>query len=68
MSNRDLYNKDIQNTVIGIINTIEKELDINCGSCFYQCVEGNLIHTDVGYVYEWFQEYKEVLKKRYGIK
>lgn len=50
--------------VLEIIETIEKELAQSFSS-YYECIEGNGICTDVGYIGEWFNEYKEMLKKRY---
>ena len=49
-----------------LITTIEEEFEIPGCSTEYECKEGNIISTDVGYVYEWFNEYKEVLRKRYS--
>lgn len=47
-----------------LIATIENE--INSSSCtVYVCKDGQQISTDVGYVKEWFDEYKQVLKDRY---
>lgn len=55
---------DKEKLVLDIIETIEKELD-QSSSAYYECVEGNKICTDVGYIGDWFNEYKEMLKKRY---
>lgn len=60
--------KNIQSkTIHDLINTIQKEIDMSWSS-IYECEDGTEITTDVGYVYDWFQEYKEVIKKKYGIK
>lgn len=48
-----------------IINTIEEELASSDSSCTYTCKEGNNISTDIGYIYDWFEEYKEILRERY---
>lgn len=55
---------DKEKIVLEIIETIEKELD-QSSSVYYECIEGNEICTDVGYIEEWFNEYKKMLKKRY---
>lgn len=47
-----------------LIATIESEID-NSTSTDYKTKEGNCFTTDVGYVYEWFEEYKEILRNRY---
>lgn len=65
LENKREFEKSI---VSGIIKTIEKEFENSCSSIQYECEDGTKIHTDVGYVEEWFEQYKEVLKKRYGIK
>lgn len=48
-----------------LIETIEQELS-KSSSCDYKCENGTIIVTDVGYVHEWFEEYIEVLRRRYG--
>ena len=55
---------DTEKLVLEIIETIEKELE-QSSATYYECIEGNDICTDVGYVHDWFNEYKEMLKKRY---
>lgn len=47
-----------------LIITIENEIE-NSDSTRYICEDGSIISTDVGYVYEWFDEYKHVLRERY---
>lgn len=47
-----------------LIETIEQELS-HSSSCQYKCEDGTTIVTDVGYIWEWFGEYSEVLRKRY---
>ena len=47
-----------------LISTIESEFE-KADSTHYYCEDGTDIHTDVGYVYSWFEEYKEVLRKKY---
>jgi hypothetical protein len=60
--------KNIQNkTISDLIKTIEKEFDSFEGDSIYLCEDGTIIETDSGYVSEWFREYKEVIKRRYGI-
>ena len=47
-----------------LIETIESELSHGgCGG--YITKEGIHIATDAGYVYDWFEEYKEILRMRY---
>lgn len=48
-----------------IIQTIDNELE-NSSSSIYNAQEGE-ITTDVGYIYEWWQEYRNFLKKRYNL-
>ena len=58
----------IKTIVEEIINTINDELaHEQTSSTRYRCREGNFIHTDVGYVADWFDEYVGVLRKRYNI-
>lgn len=47
-----------------IIRTIEDELD-HSGDSYYTTKENQIIVTDAGYVYGWFNEYKDILRKRY---
>lgn len=47
-----------------LINTIEREIQ-NSTSTRYRTAEGDYIDTDVDYVYDWFKEYKDVLRLRY---
>lgn len=47
-----------------LINTIEREIQ-NSTSTRYRTAEGDYIYTDVDYVYDWFKEYKDVLRFRY---
>lgn len=50
-----------------IIKLIESELESpETNSTEYHCENGTNISTDVGYVYDWFDEYKEVLRKKYN--
>lgn len=44
-----------------IIKRIEKELN-NSTSSEYVCQDGTTIATDVGYISDWFNRYKETLK------
>ena len=45
-----------------ISDTIDRELESSNNS-EYKCKDGTEIHTDVGYVYEWWNEYKKILQK-----
>lgn len=47
-----------------IISTIDREID-NSLSAIYKCDDGTEISTDVGYVYDWFKEYKEKLREKH---
>ena len=47
-----------------LIETIDKEL-FESTQTRYHCINGQLITTDVGYVEEWWNEYKNVLRSRY---
>ena len=49
-----------------IIATIRDEIN-QSGLSEYVCNDGTVIYTDVGYVYDWFCEYVDVLKKKYDI-
>lgn len=53
-----------QEFVDELIKTIENELK-NSSQTRYVCEDGSLIGTDVGYVEEWFDEYKYVLREKY---
>lgn len=53
-----------KNLIEEIITTIEKEFE-NSNHTEYRCVDDSVIHTDVGYVEGWFNEYKDILRKRY---
>lgn len=48
-----------------IIGTIEKEIDESPNTSRYICEDGTNISTDVDYVYDWFEKYKDVLRKKY---
>lgn len=47
-----------------VIDTIEREL-MNSTSTRYRTKEGDYIDADVDYIYDWFKEYKNVLRLRY---
>lgn len=47
-----------------VIDTIEREL-MNSTSPRYRTKEGDYIGVDVDYIYDWFKEYKNVLRARY---
>ena len=55
---------DIKALVEDIIKTIEEELN-QSNQLNYRCKDGSEITTDVGYVEDWFNEYKDVLRERY---
>ena len=55
---------EIKALVEDIIKTIEEELN-QSNQSYYRCKDGSEITTDVGYVEEWFNEYKDVLRERY---
>lgn len=46
-----------------IIEKINRELS-NSNNSQYLCENGEIIKTDVGYVQEWFEEYKKQLKEQ----
>lgn len=48
-----------------IINTIYEEIE-NSGDSYYVTKENQEFSADVGYVKEWLDDYKEVLRKRYS--
>lgn len=49
-----------------LIDTIEQEFkDERGSSCYYVTKEGKHIGTDVGYVHEWWEKYRNILRKRY---
>ena len=59
-----MENKPPKEVIDDLINTIERELQ-NSTSARYRTAEGDYIDTDVDYVYDWFKEYKDVLRLRY---
>lgn len=59
-------NVTVKEAIKELISTIEDELD-NSSSTEYCCEDDTCIGTDVGYVEEWFDEYKLKLYKRYGL-
>lgn len=58
---------DPATVVEGLITTICNEIHNSPYSTEYLCEDGTIIRTDVGYVMEWFEEYQDVLRRRYGI-
>lgn len=48
-----------------LIQTIEEEI-INSGESIYVCKNGRKIITDVGYIKEWFDEYKNILREKFS--
>lgn len=57
-------NDIIRDAMEELITTIEKELNQSL-SAIYKCEDNSVISTDVGYVEEWFNEYKYVIRERY---
>lgn len=53
--------KDVMEQLIG---TIESELS-RSSSTRYECADNSVISTDVGYVKDWFNEYKYIIRERY---
>lgn len=49
-----------------IIENINRELS-NSNNSQYRCENGEIIKTDVGYVQEWFEEYKKQLKENNNV-
>lgn len=47
-----------------LISTIEHEIECS-SSTRYICEDESIISTDVGYVSDWFNEYKHVLREKY---
>lgn len=45
-----------------LLEKIKRELD-NSTSTQYICEDGNVIITDVGYVEDWFVEYRKTIEK-----
>ena len=54
----------IESILEDIIHTIEKELK-DSFSTSYECEDGTAIGTDVGYIEEWFNKYKNKLRLKY---
>lgn len=48
-----------------LIQTIMDEFSNSEYSTEFLTKEGEVIHTDVGYALEWFEDYSEILRKRY---
>ena len=48
-----------------LIATINEEINKSPSTSQYLCNDGTIICTDVGYVYDWFREYAEVLRRKY---
>lgn len=59
-----MENKSPKEVIEDLINTIEREL-MHSYYAQYRTIEGDYIDTDVDYVFDWFKEYKEVLRSRY---
>ncbi len=49
-------------TVKELLDRIERELK-NSASTQYRCEDGSVIITDVGYVEEWFVEYRKTIER-----
>ena len=48
-----------------LIQTIIDEFSNSECSTEFLTKEEEVIHTDVGYALEWFEDYSEILRKRY---
>lgn len=57
-------NDIIRDAMEELITTIEKELNQSL-STIYKCEDNSVISTDVGYVEEWFNEYKYIIREKY---
>ena len=58
----DLIGMNHAQIVLNFEETIDKELDQSTSST-YICLDGARINTDVGYVSDWWNEYKKVILK-----
>ena len=58
----DLIGMNHAQLVLNFEEKIDKELDQSTSS-EYRCLDGTTIHTDVGYVSDWWNEYKKVILK-----
>lgn len=54
--------------VEGLITTIWNEIYSSPYNMEYVCEDGTVIRTDVEHLIDWFEEYQDVLRRRYGIK
>lgn len=48
-----------------VIRDIRTEIENSDSSCVYTTLEGERIICAVGEILDWFEEYKEILRKRY---
>lgn len=60
-----LDNMDKKILIEELISTINEEIDQSPSTAHYLCSDGTIITTDVGYVYDWFRVYADVLRNRY---
>lgn len=59
---REIIGKRYSNmTAKELLDKIQRELDSST-STRYMCEDGTEIHTDVGYVEEWFRKYVQILE------
>ena len=58
----DLIGMNHAQLVLNFEETIDKELNQST-STEYRCLDGTTINTDVGYVSDWWNEYKKVILK-----
>lgn len=61
----DVEIMDNNNFINELIATIIEEIK-QSSSTEYLCNDGTVISTDVGYVYDWFKEYANVLRRKYN--
>ena len=59
------YVDNTKEVVEDIISTIEKELDNFTYPDTYNCEDGTIINTDTDNINDWFNKYKEVLRRKY---
>lgn len=63
---KTLVKKVIQGTIKELLNTISDELEKST-STEYVCNDQTVIKTDVGYVEDWFKDYKKHVYEKYNI-
>ena len=63
---RTLVKNVIRETIKEIFNTISSELERSTNT-EYVCEDQTIIKTDVGYVEDWFKDYKKHVYEKYQI-